>query len=500
MNEPRKNPSVVIIGAGMTGMLMMIKLREAGITDITILEKKDSVGGTWRENTYPGVACDIPSHMYTYSFEPNPEWSQLFAPGEEIRDYFERVSRKYGIQDCVRFNEAVISSIYENGKWHIETSKGQQISADFLISATGILHQPVKPALPGLDSFAGRQFHTAEWDHEVELRGKRVGVVGTGSTAVQVISELVDYPGTQVNVFQRTPQWIFNAPNSRFSEKQKQRFRDNPGRMHQLRARMSRVLEQIFIKAVTGTGPLDRLKHAFLSWNCKRYLGRVKNPELRRKLTPDYKVGCKRLIVSSTFYDAIQKDNAVLTTEGIERVVPEGIITADGQLHELDVLVLATGFDPFSFMRPMQFVGRDGVSIEQAWSRKVSAYRSVLLPQFPNFFLMLGPNTPIGNFSVIAMSEVQAAYVIKLIDQWRRGELATVEASVEATRRFNRYLKAGFGSTVWTGGCQSWYLDADGDPATWPYSWGQWVAEMAEPDLRDFVTVAEQATQLEMAA
>jgi len=216
----------------------------------------------------------------------------------------------------------------------------------------------------------------------------------------------------------------------------------------------------------------------------------VKDPVLREKLRPNYKVGCKRLIINSTFYEAIQKPNADLVTEGIERIEERGIITKDGQLHELDVLILSTGFLPFNLMRPMEMTGKDGLHINEAWGRKVQAYRSVLLPQFPNFFLMLGPNTPIGNFSVIAMSEVQTNYVIKLINLWRRGELQTVEAKQEALINFNQYLKAGMKNTAWTGGCQSWYLDGDGDPAMWPYSWQQWVKEMSEPDVPDLVIEA----------
>jgi cation diffusion facilitator CzcD-associated flavoprotein CzcO len=212
----------------------------------------------------------------------------------------------------------------------------------------------------------------------------------------------------------------------------------------------------------------------------------VRDPELRAKLTPDYKVGCKRLIFSSTFYQEIQRDTVSLETTAIERISERGVVTKDGTEHELDVLILATGFNPFNFMRPMNLTGRDGLSIEQAWEKKVQAYRSVCLPGFPNFFLMLGPNTPIGNYSVIAMSEVQTNYVLKLIDHWRRGRLGSIEATEEAKVRYNEYIKAGMGKTVWVGGCQSWYLDADGDPAMWPYSWEQWVKELDEPVLDDF--------------
>ncbi len=483
MQQQQRNPSVIIIGAGMTGMLMAIRLREAGVTDILILEKKDKVGGTWRENTYPGVACDIPAHMYTYSFEPNAEWSHRFARGDEIQAYFEKVARKYGVNDLVHFNEAVTASHFRDGRWHVESSQGKHYEADFLISATGILHHPAYPNIAGRERFQGKAFHTAEWDHSVSLEGKRIGVIGTGSTACQAIPELVKC-GAKVEVFQRTPQWIINVPDRDYTEAHKARCRKNPGLLYRLRNAYTKAVEETFSKAVTG----HRLQHALVSFFCKLNLRRsIKDPVLRKKLTPNYKVGCKRLIVNGTFYDAIQKPNAELVTEGISCIEEQGVRTDDGRLHELDVLVYSTGFHPFNFMRPMNMTGRDGLSIDEAWSKKVQAYRSLFIPGFPNFFLMLGPNTPIGNFSVIAMSEVQCNYVLKVIERWRLEQYDEIDVKPAAMADFNAYLKAGMSKTVWVGGCQSWYLDDDGDPAMWPYTWKQWVKEMAEPELADFV-------------
>jgi cation diffusion facilitator CzcD-associated flavoprotein CzcO len=485
-----RNPSVAVIGAGMTGILMAIKLREAGIDDITILEKADKVGGTWRENTYPGVACDVPAHMYTYSFKGNPEWEHRFAHGNEIQAYFQKVAADYGVTDQVRFNESLDECHYRDGKWHLSTSKGNSLVVDFVVAATGILHHPAYPDIPGLESFAGDSFHTARWNHDVDLAGKRVGIIGTGSTATQVICEISKTVG-KLTVFQRTAQWIFRVPDKNYSESDKARLRGNQGLMNTLAERYAFMFRKTFTAAVTG----NKLAHFMLNWLTRRNLrNSVRDPELRAKLTPDYKVGCKRLVFSSKFYDAMQRDNVHLETNAIERITERGVVTKDGTEYELDVLVLATGFHPFNFMRPMNLTGRDGISIEQSWSKKVQAYRSVCLPGYPNFFLMLGPNTPIGNYSVIAMSEVQANYVLKLIDNWRRGELETVEATEEAKQRFNSYLKAGMGKTVWVGGCQSWYLDPDGDPAMWPYSWEQWVSELQEPALDDFHRVTAGQT------
>lgn len=481
----RENPSVAVIGAGMTGILMAIKLREAGISDITILEKADKLGGTWRENTYPGVACDVPAHMYTYSFRGNAEWSHRFARGAEIQQYFQQVADEQGITPQIRFNEALETCHYVDGKWQLTTSQGKDLEVDFVVSATGILHHPAYPDIPGLDSFKGEMWHTARWNHDVDLAGKRVGIIGTGSTACQTIGELGHTAG-HLTVFQRTPQWIIRVPDKAYTDADKARLRGRQDKLAAISRRYAFVLRNTFSKAVTGS----KLQHAYMSWTAKRNLRKsVRDPKLRQKLTPDYPVGCKRLIINNTFYDAVQRDNVALETTAIERICDKGVVTSDGVTHELDVLILATGFHPFNFMRPMDLRGRDGLGIDEAWSKKVQAYRSLCVPGFPNFFLMLGPNTPIGNYSVIAMSEVQAAYVLKLIDAWRSGELPAVEATEQAKQRFNAYLREGMKNTVWVGGCQSWYLDADGDPAMWPYSWQQWEKELQQPDLDDFVRV-----------
>ncbi len=480
-NSERK-PSIAIIGAGMTGILICIELQKLGIEDVTIFEKKEELGGTWRENTYPGVACDIPAHMYTYSFEPNPEWKYRFARGNEIFDYFKKVSDKYNVTGKIRFGEAITSCEYDRSKWHLKTSKGQSYVADFVVSATGILHHPAKPNIPGLESFKGISFHTAEWNHKVDLKGKRIGVIGTGSTAAQVIPEMVK-TGSEVFVFQRTPQWIVNVPDKNYSEKDRESWRKNPSLAKRLHKWYTIAVEETFSKAVIG----KKIPHMLMSFLCKRNLRKsVKDPVLRKKLTPNYRVGCKRVVVNSTFYDAIQKPNAHLVTDGIERITPAGVETKDGKVYDLDILILATGFHPFNFMRPMNLVGKNGTKIDEVWGKKIQAYRSMFIPGFPNFILMLGPNTPIGNFSVIAMSEVQTKYLMGMIKDWMANKFDEIDATQEAFKNFNLYLKQGMGKTVWLGGCNSWYLDSDGDPAMWPYTWKQWEKEMKTPDYRDF--------------
>jgi cation diffusion facilitator CzcD-associated flavoprotein CzcO len=489
MSGNRQDPSVVIIGAGMTGMCLVIKLREAGITNVTVLEKAETIGGTWRENTYPGVACDVPSHAYTYSFEQNPDWSEFFANGAEIQDYFLKVYHKYGINYSTHLNEKVTSCVYndDSEQWTVKTEK-DTYTADLLFSAAGILHKPSYPDIDGLKDFAGDMWHSACWNHDVELKGKRIGVIGTGSTAAQFIPELINTEGTDVTVFQRTAQWITKAENKPYTQKDIQKFRDKPSRMTRLRNIVLGVFEQ-GTSALTSDSWFGKQMHRIFAWNSRNYLEKsIKDPELRAKLTPDYKFGCKRVIMNSTFYPAIQKPNAHLVTDGIERIEKDGVVTRDGKKHEIDILVLATGFDPAAFMRPMEFKGRNGLTIDKVWEKKLSAYKSMFVPDFPNFVLMLGPNSPIGNYSVIAMSEIQADYAIKAIKAWQENKLEVIEAKPEALQSWQALLKSKMSHTVWASGCQSWYLDADGDPLTWPDKWKNWVSMMRDFQISDFVT------------
>jgi len=484
MNTARQ-PSVVIVGAGMTGILLAIKLAEAGVKDLVVLEKSSRVGGTWRENTYPGVACDVPSHMYTYSFEPNPDWSHYFAHGDEIQQYFEKVSKKYDVVKYIHFNEAVTEAHYSNCKWSISTSADKHYTADFFICATGILHHPAFPNIKGLDTFQGDCFHTSLWNHETEFKeGVKVGVIGTGSTAAQFIPELVN-AGASVKVFQRTPQWILPLKNFKIPTRVKAWLHRFSWLNNVSRASAKFLMEQIFTKAVTG-----HLFQRFIvsSW-CRINLWlSIKNKDLRDKLRPDYRVGCKRVIVNGTFYRAIQQPNASLITDKIDHINKQGVVTTDGTLHELDVLVLSTGFKPMNFMRPMNLTGKAGLHIDEAWKNEIKTYRSLLVPEFPNLFLMLGPNTPIGNFSVIAMSEVQTAYILKLIERWQNHEFDSVEPKHSSVQEFNAYIKRGLRGTAWVGGCNSWYLDSNGEPILWPYTWGQWVKEMKTPNMDDLYT------------
>jgi cation diffusion facilitator CzcD-associated flavoprotein CzcO len=476
---------VIVIGAGMAGIASAIKLLEAGIDDLCIYEKADRVGGTWRENTYPGIACDVPSHLYSYSFEPNPEWSHLFSPGDEIQRYFEEVAAKHRIEEITRFGEEVTHLEHRDGRWHLRTASGIEDRADVVIAATGVLHHPRMPDLPGLDRFEGDAFHSARWDHSVDLDGARVGVVGTGSSAVQIVSAVVDRVA-HLSLFQRTAQWILPMDNPPYPEEDMARFRQEPELLHHIHDAFAQTFAAGFANAVVDA---DSPQMAALEAACLENLERVTDPGLRERLRPDHRAACKRLVVSPDFYEAIQRPHAELVTERIDAVEPSGVRTADGRLHELDVLVLATGFRVDRFLRPIEVTGRDGVRLDDVWAQRPSAYLSVSVPGFPNLFMLNGPNGPVGNFSLIEVAELQLAYLMPLIEGIRSGHWREVSASAEATRDFDEARTEAAKTTIWATGCNSWYLDDRGIPAAWPWTFDRFREEMSEPRLADFEVV-----------
>jgi cation diffusion facilitator CzcD-associated flavoprotein CzcO len=477
-----KTLRIAILGAGMSGILSAIKLREAGFDDFTIYEKADRLGGTWRENTYPGIACDIPSHLYSYSFEPNPEWSRRFAPGAEIQAYFEGVAEKYGVTPRIRFNSEITRAEFGDGRWRLETAAGSCDEADVVIAATGVLHHPNIPSIEGLDTFRGTLFHSARWDHSVEIDGRRVGIIGTGSTAVQLVSAIVDRVG-KLSLFQRTAQWIMPQENPTFSEAEREEFRRNPELLQQMYTEMGQLFAAFSNGLVDANSPEMKLIEDACQANFESC---VRNPEMREKLLPSYKAACKRLVMSSDFYESIQKPNAELVTDGIERVEAGGVRTRDGRLHEFDVLVLATGFRVDRFMRPMKLIGRGGVDLDTVWAERPSAYLSISIPGFPNLFMLNGPNGPVGNFSLIEVAELQLGYVLQLIELLRSGRCREVSAAAEATRRFEVERTEAAGHTIWASGCRSWYLDDRGVPMSWPWTFDRFREEMSAPKLENY--------------
>jgi cation diffusion facilitator CzcD-associated flavoprotein CzcO len=471
---------VVVLGAGMAGILAGIRLQQAGYGNIAIYEKADRVGGTWRENTYPGLTCDVPSHHYTYSFERNPDWTRHLPPGPEVLAYFERTAEKFGLDQLIRFGEEATSAEFVDGRWELEFSTGRRDSADVVIAATGVLHHPRYPDIEGAGEFSGKLFHSARWDHSVPLEGKRIGVIGNGSTGVQIVSALAGKAGHLVH-FQRTAQWIMPVENGEFTREERAAFHDPEVlaaamNVEEYNAAVERYTEAI----IDMDSPGAREMGAYCLANLEQG---VTDPELREQLRPDHAPLCKRLVFSPDYYQAIQHPNAQLVTQGIARIEPGGIRTDDGELHELDVIVYATGFRPDRFMRPMRITGRDGVDLESFWAERPKAYLAVSMPGFPNLFMLNGPNGPVGNFSLIDIAEHQWVYIEQLLQRLRSGDCEQLAPTREAMDAFESERIAAAKQTVWfLGGCVSWYLDDQGVPSSWPWNYSRFVEKMSQPD------------------
>jgi cation diffusion facilitator CzcD-associated flavoprotein CzcO len=472
---------VAIIGAGMSGICMAVKLQDAGIDSFTIFEKADDVGGTWRDNTYPGLTCDIPSRYYAYSFRPNPDWSHLLPPGPEIQAYFRQVADERGIRRHIRFSATVTKAEYDDGQWRLTTADGKE-TFDVLVTATGFLRVPRFPQITGHDTFAGPAFHSSRWDHSVSLPDKRIGVIGTGSTGVQITAELGGKV-RQLKVFQRTAQWIAPMPNLRYSPLTRAALRRSPS--------LNRLPYRFwgwYVKSTFGRAPIrpgfPRNLATFLCrWNLRLS---VRDPQLRAKLTPKDLPMCKRLIFAGHFYRSVQQPGVEVITEGIHHIEPRGIVTANGTLHELDVLVYATGFDARAYVRPLEVIGEGGVSLDEAWADGPMAYRSVAVPGFPNLFMLMGPHSPIGNQSLVPVAEDQADYAMWWIKQLRDGVLHAAAPTEAATKKYNESMKAAMPQTIWVTGCSSWYLGKDGLPELFPWTPETHRQLLSQPVFADF--------------
>ena len=490
MTAASKPLRFAIIGAGMAGMLAAIKLMERGDKDFTIYEKGDSVGGTWRENHYPGLACDTPAHSYTYSFATNPDWSAFYAPGPEIRAYFEAVAKRYALAKQIVFNAEVASCRFIDGRWHIATTDGRQDIADVIVAATGVLHHPAMPDIAGLEDFAGPCFHSARWKHSIALEGKRIGVIGNGSTGVQIVSALSKVAGKLVH-FQRSPQWIMPCPDLTYSEADKQAFRDDPAKIEEVRngpeasARRARFTAAIIDQDSPELAEIQGIVERNLTKS-------IRDPVLREKLRPNYRAACKRMVFSAHYYDAVQKPNVEVVVGAIERVGTNGIRMNDGKFHELDIIALATGFRVDQFVRPMVVEGIGGRSLDAFWSEHPRAYYAVTVPEFPNFFLLNGPTGPVGNFTLIDIAEAQWAYIDQLIDLLRAGTCDAVAPRMLALEDYEAHRTEAAKRTVFASGCRSWYLGKDGVPQVWPWSYAYFQEVMTAPKLEDYVLMQGQ--------
>jgi cation diffusion facilitator CzcD-associated flavoprotein CzcO len=468
-----------VVGGGFGGVGAAVMLRRAGHDDVTVFERGARVGGVWHHNTYPGAACDVPSHLYEFSFAPNPRWSRRYAPQAEIQAYLEDVAQRHGVLERMRTGTEVTAARWdeERGRWRLETSTGSH-EADVLITACGQLSVPTVPPIPGLESFEGPAFHTAQWRHDVELAGRRVAVVGTGCSAIQVVPAI--QPTVEhVDVYQRSPGWAIPKLDFAYSERAQRLFARWPVLQRLDRAAIFAFME-IGAAALTSQRWMRRPFRAVARHQITRA---IDNADLRGKVTPSDEIGCKRIMLTDDWYPTLTKANVELVVDRIAEVTPTGIRTADGHERPADVLVLATGFKTHGFVAPMDVVGAGGRSLAQEWAALPRAYLGVTVPGFPNLFLLYGPNTNGGTGSVIYTIEAGMGHVIAALRELDRAGASRIEVRREAVEDFDRELRAALAATVWHTGCTSWYVDADGnDPNQWPWLWSTYRRRTARID------------------
>ena len=459
---------VAIIGAGFGGLGAGMRLRQAGVTDFVILERAASVGGTWRDNTYPGCACDIPSHLYSFSFAPNPGWTHSFSRQPEIWDYLEEITDRYGLRGHLRLGAEVTEARWDPGpaRWELRTTRGG-LAADVIISAAGPLSEPRLPDIPGLAEFPGEVFHSARWDHGARLDGKRVAVVGTGASAIQIVPEIQPRAACLV-LFQRTPAWVLPRRDRIITGQEKWIYRHFPPAQRLARLGNYLVREPAFAAFVARPGMLKAAQPI-----AARHLARsVADPALRAKLTPRYVMGCKRILLSSDFYPALTRPNVEVVAAGVARVDGRTVIAGDGTARDVDVIILATGFRAVDVPIAGRIIGAGGVTLAQAWGGDMRALRGTTVPGFPNLCLVIGPNTGLGHSSMIHIIESQLRYILDYLATLDRTGAAALDARRGAQERWCAGIERRMASSVWaTGGCVSWYLNAAGRNTTlWPGS------------------------------
>ena len=454
-------PSVAVIGAGLGGLCAGIKLKEAGFDDLVILERGEKVGGTWRENTYPGCACDTPVAMYQFSFAPTLSWSHIFPRAAEVQGYTEYLTDTFDLRRHLRLGEGAASAVWDaaRSRWRVSTTRGQVIEVDAVVSALGQLNRPLLPEIPGRDAFAGPSFHSAQWRHDVDLRGKRVAVIGSAASAVQLIPEVAAVAG-HLTVFQRTPNWLLPRLDREITDEEKALLMTAPHVAGLAREQIYQVADYYLWQMFSWTreGRAAYTRQALMHLEAQ-----VPDPGLRARLTPDYPIGCKRVLFSDDYYPTLLRPNVALVTAPIARMTAAGIETADGAAHPLDVVVYATGFEATGWHWSMDVVGRDGVHLRDQWQEAPEAYLGITTTHCPNLFMLYGPNTNLGHNTITFMLERQAEYSVRALAAMHAGGWASIEVTRAAQDRFNRELQVALAKTVWADpGCNSWYKRADG--------------------------------------
>ena len=476
---------VAIVGSGFAGLGTAIELTRAGRRDFVVLEKADRLGGTWRANHYPGCACDVPTPYYSFSFAPKPDWSRFYAPYDEIRAYLEDCADRFGVRRHLRFGHEVTGMTWDDEaqRWTVSVDGAPALTARVLVNAPGGLSRPAYPDVEGLGDFAGPWFHSADWDHSVDLRGARVAVIGTGASAIQFVPRVAREAG-HVDVFQRTPPWVLPKLDRRIPPAERELYRRVPAVQRLVRAGVWAMQEYMGLGNTRFqwlTRPLEAVGRAWIRRS-------IKDPALAAKLTPDFRIGCKRLLLANDWYPALAKEHVDVVTDGIARVSERGVVTADGAERPADVIVFGTGFQATDPLGEVAVRGRDGADLRDAWAGGMHAHRGTTIAGFPNFFIMPGPNTGTGHTSQVFMIEQQIRHVVAALRRMDERGAATIEPYGEAQAAYNERVQRRMAKTVWIrGGCTSWYLDANGRNTTlWPWSSLRFRRELGRIDDGEF--------------
>jgi len=463
---------VIVVGSGFSGLGMAIFLKKAGRNDFLLLEKADDIGGTWYDNHYPGAACDVPSHMYSYSFEQNPDWTRMYSGQPEILAYMRRCADKYDLRPHVRCGQELLEArwVEAEQRWHLRTGTGDRYTCRVLVSGIGGLSRPALPKVKGLEDFQGEVFHSARWNHDVDLKGKRVAVIGTGASAIQFVPEVAQVAGKLV-LFQRTAPWLVPKPDGQLPETLKTAFRKIPGTQTLFRNFIYWQAEAFGVGFINPKlmAPIEKLSRFHLE-------RQIKNPELRAKLTPNYTIGCKRVLFTNNYYPALARDNVEVVASGVKEVRANSVIASDGTEHEVDVIICGTGFDVADPLGPLEIYDRDGKPVGHDGS--MQAYLGITLKNLPNLFMLLGPNTALGHNSIIFMIESQINYVMQCLEEMDRRQSATIAVKPESVDAYNAKIQDELKKMVWSaGGCKSWYLNEKGENFTiWPgFTWKYWL-------------------------
>jgi cation diffusion facilitator CzcD-associated flavoprotein CzcO len=486
-NEKSERVRVAIVGSGFAGLGMAIRLKQSGEQDFLVLERAHEVGGVWRDNTYPGCACDVQSHLYSFSFAPNPGWTRSYSPQPEILRYLRGCAERFEILPHVRFGHTVRDAAWDAGAnaWRLDTSHGE-ILAEVLVAGAGALSEPSTPSLPGLERFQGKVFHSARWDHDYDLAGKRVAVIGTGASAIQFVPR-IQPTVARLDLYQRTPPWVLPRGDHALGALARRIYRAVPSLQQLTRARIYMLREMMLFgftnPAIMRLGQRLAVKHLERT---------VRDPELRRKLTPDYTIGCKRVLISDDYLPSLTQPNVALITDGIREIREHSIVTADGQEREVDAIIFGTGFHVADMPIARHVRGREGLTLQEIWHGSPKAHLGTTVAGFPNFFMLQGPNTGLGHTSVITMIESQIEHVLGALEWLKKSGAVSVEPRADAQERFVRQVDEKMRGTVWTsGGCLSWYLDETGRNSTlWPGSTFSFRRRLARFRPGEYVTAA----------